>query len=37
MVHPGYDNYAVETKLLSEQWKSMVPFPVRLISYQDLK
>ena len=36
MVHPGYEPYAQETELLSEDWQEACPLPVRLVSYSDL-
>uniref|UniRef100_A0A7C5EQP9 ChbG/HpnK family deacetylase n=1 Tax=Desulfobacca acetoxidans TaxID=60893 RepID=A0A7C5EQP9_9BACT len=36
MVHPGHANYAEETALLESPWRETLPFPVELISYQEL-
>jgi glycosyltransferase involved in cell wall biosynthesis/predicted glycoside hydrolase/deacetylase ChbG (UPF0249 family) len=36
MVHPGHPGYAEETRLLDSDWQESLPFPVRIISYNEI-
>ena len=36
MVHPGHPGYAEETRLLDSEWQESLPFPVRLVSYNEI-
>lgn len=36
MVHPGGEGYVAETALLTREWWRDVPFPIQVMSYNDL-
>jgi hypothetical protein len=36
MVHPGHPRYASETSTLLSSWRGHLPFPLKLISYQEV-
>lgn len=36
MVHPGHEAFSEETLLLDEEWLREIPFPVQLITYDEL-
>ena len=35
-VHPGHDAFEAETKMLEGDWQDSIPFPVRLVSYDQI-
>ena len=36
MVHPGHKEFERETMLISEDWRTLIPFPTEMISYHEI-